>query len=136
MKQKTPVLTYFLVFAYFRTLLGGENGTGRPGRGLKSFLEVVRFILTEYEPVGSHGDRVHDYFLSHFVSKLSDFDPNRNHLLHMDAEINLRCTKCPPRSNFVTLGAPGASGFMWVAFFPTGNFPAIWGVAEKHNMSP
>ena len=26
------------------------------GRYLKSFLEVVRFILTEYEPVSSHGD--------------------------------------------------------------------------------
>ncbi len=34
---------------------GGEN---RPGRDLKSFMEVVRFILTEYEPVGSQGDPV------------------------------------------------------------------------------
>ena len=39
-----------------------KMGPGGPGRGLKSFLEVVRFILTEYEPVGSHGDPVHDNF--------------------------------------------------------------------------
>ena len=30
----------------------------RVGRGLKSFLEVVRFFVTEYRAVGSHGDPI------------------------------------------------------------------------------
>ncbi len=35
---------------------------GGPGRGRESFLEAVRFILAECEPVGSHGDLVHYMF--------------------------------------------------------------------------
>ena len=77
---------------------GGWSAGGGPRRDLKSFLEAARFILAEYEPVGSHGDPVHDKFEvrtrdTHFVSKLSDFEPTKNDLLHMDAEIKLRCTK-------------------------------------------
>ena len=30
----------------------------RAGRYLKSFLEAVRFFLTEYEPISSHGDPI------------------------------------------------------------------------------
>ena len=48
----------------------------------------------------------------------------------MDAVIKLRCTKWPPRSNFVTFDTPGASGFMWAAFLFTGKFSGFSGVAE------
>ena len=41
-------------FHFFLT----ENG---PGRCLKNFLEAVRFILTEYGPMASHGDPIHDH---------------------------------------------------------------------------
>ncbi len=48
---------------------------------LYSFLDAARFILTEYEPVGSHGNPIHDKFYRFgtyfFVSKLSDFDPEQ-----------------------------------------------------------
>ena len=30
------------------------------GRGLKSFVEVLRFVVTEYRGVGSHGDPIRD----------------------------------------------------------------------------
>ncbi len=40
----------------FRALSGTEH---IPGRDLNSFLEAVRFILAEHEPVGSHGDPIH-----------------------------------------------------------------------------
>ena len=33
-------------------------GSRRPGRGLKSFLEALRFILAEFEPKPSHGDPI------------------------------------------------------------------------------
>ncbi len=36
-------------------VLGAKMGPGGPGRCFKSFLEAVPFILTEYEPVASHG---------------------------------------------------------------------------------
>ncbi len=64
---------------------------GGPGRSLKNFLEVVRFILTEYGPMGSHGDPAHDNlyrFGTHVAFKLSDFDLEKI-LLHMDAELKL-----------------------------------------------
>ena len=35
-------------------------GSPRVGRFLKSFLEVVRFVVTKYHAVGSHGDSIHD----------------------------------------------------------------------------
>ena len=44
----------------FFDILGPEMGSGRPGRYLKSFLEAVRFIVTHYGPVASHGDPIHD----------------------------------------------------------------------------
>ena len=31
----------------------------RAGKDLESFLEVVRFTLTEHEPVASHGEPIH-----------------------------------------------------------------------------
>ena len=30
------------------------------GSGLKSFVEVLRFVVTEYRRVGSHGDPIRD----------------------------------------------------------------------------
>ena len=35
-------------------------GPQRTGRCLKRFLEVVCFIVTDYGPVGSHGDPIHN----------------------------------------------------------------------------
>ena len=49
------------MFCFFY-IFGPKTGPGGPGRCLKSFLEAVRFILTEYGTVGSHGDPIHDYF--------------------------------------------------------------------------
>ncbi len=46
-----------LVFLFF---LGPNMGPGGPGRGLKNFLEAVRFILAKCEPVESHGGPIHD----------------------------------------------------------------------------
>ena len=43
---------FFTCFCFIQT----ENG---PGRCLKNFLEAVRFILTEYGTVASHGDPIH-----------------------------------------------------------------------------
>ncbi len=37
-------------------ILGLNMGSLRVGRCLKTFLEVVRFFVTEYRAVGSHGD--------------------------------------------------------------------------------
>ena len=34
----------------------------RPGNGLKSFLEVICFNLTDHEPVRSHGEPIHAIF--------------------------------------------------------------------------
>ena len=42
----------------------------RPGKACKGFLEAVRFIFTEYEPVGRHGvpNRMHfHHFLDHLA---------------------------------------------------------------------
>ena len=36
--------------------LGSKMMSGRAGRRLKRFLDVVRFVLVEYGPVASHGD--------------------------------------------------------------------------------
>ena len=46
---------YVRVFVYVFGRFGTENDLS-----LKSFLEAVRFIVTEYGPVASHGDRIHD----------------------------------------------------------------------------
>ncbi len=56
-------VSFYGVFLYF----WDRNGIKKPGRYLKSFLEVVRFILTEYGPVGSHEDPAHD-ILYRFVA--------------------------------------------------------------------
>ena len=39
-------------------ILGLKMGSPRVGRCLKSFLEVVRFTVTKYGAVGSHGDQI------------------------------------------------------------------------------
>ncbi len=39
-------------------ILGLEMTSKRPGRYLKRFLEAFSFVLTEYEPVGSHSDPI------------------------------------------------------------------------------
>ena len=51
----TPYLGNFDISYIF----GPKMGSRRPGRYLKSFLEAVRFIVTHYGPVGSHGDPIH-----------------------------------------------------------------------------
>ena len=50
---------FFVLFAFF----GSNMGSLRVGRCLKSFLEVLRFVVTEYRAVRSHGDliRVENY---------------------------------------------------------------------------
>ena len=68
------------------------------------------------------------------MSKLFDVDPNKITCSVWTQKLHDVVHNYPPRSKFVTAGAPGSSGFMWVAFFPMGKFPAILGVAEKHNM--
>ena len=61
---------YFLLFQMFRFFCEGgfyrpKTGLGGPGRALKNFLEVARFILAEYKPVGGHGDLIAIFSQSH-----------------------------------------------------------------------
>ena len=44
----------------FFVILGSKMGSLSVGRCLKSFLEVLRFVVTEYRAVGSHGDPIRD----------------------------------------------------------------------------
>ena len=44
-------------------------GSGRPGRYLKSFLEAVRFILTQYGPVASVTKIIDVFFVFKLESK-------------------------------------------------------------------
>ena len=43
----------------FFAIFGSNMGFLGVGRCLKSFLEVLRFVVTEYRAVGSHGDLIH-----------------------------------------------------------------------------
>ena len=54
-----PIFRIFVIFAIF----GSNMGFLGVGRCLKSFLEVLRFVVTEYRAVRSHGDliRVENY---------------------------------------------------------------------------
>ncbi len=45
---------------------------------------------------------------SHGNGEVYKGQPQTNNLPHAAAKNKLRCTKCPPGSNFVTSGAPGA----------------------------
>ena len=47
----------FLSFVIFG-IFGSKMGSLGLGRGLKSFVEVLRFVVTEYRGVGSHGDLI------------------------------------------------------------------------------
>ena len=51
------VSRFFIHFYVFDPFLR----SWRPGNASKGILEVIRFICTEYEPVGRHGDpkRIH-----------------------------------------------------------------------------
>ena len=40
----------------FFVICGSNMGSLRDGRCLKSFLEVLRFVVTEYRAVSNHGD--------------------------------------------------------------------------------
>ena len=42
----------------FFAIFGSNMGSLRDGRCLKSFLEVLRFVVTEYRAVRSHGDLI------------------------------------------------------------------------------
>ena len=42
----------------FLAIFGSNMGSPRVGRCLKSFLEVLRFVVTEYRAVRSHGDLI------------------------------------------------------------------------------
>ena len=53
------MLFYLFGLSLSFIIFGPNMGSGRPGRYLKSFLEAVRFIVTHYRPVGSHGDPIH-----------------------------------------------------------------------------
>ena len=44
----------------FFAIFGSNMGSLRVGRCLKSFLEVLRFVVTEYRAMGSHGDLIRD----------------------------------------------------------------------------
>ena len=52
----------------FFVIFGSNMGSLRVGRCLKSFLEVLRFVVTEYRAVRSHGDLIrnenHDFQLN------------------------------------------------------------------------
>ena len=41
-------------------IFGSKIGSLGLGRGLKSFVEVLRFVVTDYRGVGSHGDLIRD----------------------------------------------------------------------------
>ena len=47
----------------FFAILVSKMGSLRVGRCLKSFLEVLRFVVTEYRAVRSHGDLIRVDFL-------------------------------------------------------------------------
>ena len=44
----------------FFAVFDSKMGSLRVGRCLKSFLEVLRFVVTEYRAVRSHGDLIPD----------------------------------------------------------------------------
>ena len=52
----------FRIFEFF-VIFDSKMGSLRDGKCLKSFLEVLRFVVTEYRAVRSHGDliRVENY---------------------------------------------------------------------------
>ena len=49
---------YTYIYIYTWNIYGPQVGSQRAGRGLKRFLEAVRFILAEFEPEPSHGDPI------------------------------------------------------------------------------
>ncbi len=55
----------FVIFRIsdFGNRFGVENRSGRAREGFKKLLGGRGFVLTEYEPVASHGNPVHDYFI-------------------------------------------------------------------------
>ncbi len=55
LRYPLPHLAQLFYFLFF----GAQNGLMGAWEVLKSFLEAVRFILTEYEPVASHRDPIH-----------------------------------------------------------------------------
>ena len=48
-----------MIFVIF-WIFGSKIGFLGLGRGLKSLGEVLRFVVTEYRGVGSHGDPIRD----------------------------------------------------------------------------
>ena len=53
----------------------------------KSFLEVVRFILTKYDLISSHGDPIRAIFFF--------FDASWMQVLSLDASLVPGCKSCP-----------------------------------------
>ena len=49
------------------------------GRGLKSFVEVLRFVVTEYRAVGSHGYPIRD----------KSYDVRLKKVLHLSSKIKI-----------------------------------------------
>ena len=50
----------FVIFRMFNSFLNfvSKMGSLELRRGLKSFVEMLRFVVTEYQTVGSHGDMI------------------------------------------------------------------------------
>ena len=55
-KDKIIIFRIFYILGIFLSKIGFLG----LGRGLKSLGEVLRFVVTEYRGVGSHGDLIRD----------------------------------------------------------------------------
>ena len=67
-----PIFVIFLIF-------GSKMGFLGLGRGLKSFVEVLRFVVTEYRGVWSHGDPIRDQVMI-FETSVEDLATSEKHL--------------------------------------------------------
>ena len=92
----------------------------------KSFLEVVRFILTKYDPVSSHGDpiRAKSYlFLTHLGCKSCPW----MQVLSLDASLAPGCKSCR-RVQVLSLDgscAPGCKSCHWTQVLSLDSSPVI-----------
>ncbi len=67
------------MFFIFEPHFGAENGPQRAWEVFNKLPGSHSFVLTEYEPVMSHGNPVQDNFINFghiFASQMCDFEPN------------------------------------------------------------
>ena len=107
----------------------------RPKRGLESFLAALRFILTEFQLVGSHGDPIRD-ILTHFRHhKMCDFDPKKTTCSIWTHKLNDDVQNDHLGIKHLIFGAPTAPRFMGAPFFFAGKFRAKTCVVEKQDIA-